>query len=282
MKILFNFILILFCLPAFSYIPDYKTIMSRVAENHGHGNYKIVRDIVFPADPEPFVIKETWHVGGDYEMSVELAGKGTLAGKVSGKIIYEKNRKFYFTDGLKTSRLPEDFLETLFIFRYSKNIKPQLVNMKITPSKSLQPRPLFTGEKGETFPSQDFLRLSRTGGVVNYAIGQPTPANQAEENPGLWVEQDRFHIRKVRTENNAMVEAQNYARFARRFWFPKAQLYSWENHSAKSLLNDVVALPSTAKVNNIMKASSLKKDGIEAPLVLPDVEIIKEFYSRFR
>ena len=282
MRVSFVLFAIFFSQFSFSYIPDYKMIMSRVAENHGHGFYKIVQDVVFPAEPEPLIIEETWIVGGEHDMTVTLKGKGILSNKVSGTIVYESQRKIYKDSSIKTARLPEDFIEPLFQFRFSKNMKPKLVTMKVAPAESLKDRPPFHGEKTDAFPVQSFVRLSRSGGVVTYAIGKPTPSNQTDENPGLWIEQDRFHIRKLRTESNATVTASGYSSYPRKMFFPQTRQYSWDNHTVQVLLGDLVPLPSSAQVKALMSPKVLNENSQNSALSFPEVESIRDFYKRFR
>ncbi len=266
---------------ALAYIPDYALIMSRLAENHGRGYYKITQEVLFPATPEPLTIKETWVVSGGEEMSVTLTGKGALKNLVSGTIVYKNNRKYYKNGGVKVAKLSEDFIEPVFHFRYSKKIKPQLVAMKIAPSESLQSRPLFEGEDAKKFPTQGFVRLSRTGGFVTYAVGVPTPPDQAEENAGIWIEQDRFNVRKVRTHSSATVMASNYNRYPRRLWLPKNRQYTWENHTVQSQIGSVTPLPRNAS-SMLVDPKRFKKEPNEPELRLPDQELIQDFYKRFR
>ena len=276
------FLLLFTSFQAFAYIPDYSLIMSRLAENHGRGYYKITQDVVFPADPEPLIIEETWYISGEGDMSVFLKGKGALKDLVSGSIVYKNDRKYYQNNGVKVARLSGDFIEPIFHFRYSKRMKPKLVAMNIAPADSLKPRPLFDGEDASTFPTQSFLRLSRTGGFVTYAVGTPTPPDQAEENAGIWIEQDRFNVRKVRTSSTATVVAANYNRYPRKFWFPKTRQYTWENHAVQALVGSVNPLPRNNKSAMMVNPKRFKNDLKEPELRLPDQDMIRDFYKRFR
>lgn len=263
---------------AAAYIPDYKMIMSRVAENHGRGIYQIKQDVIFPADPEPQVIEETWTISGEDAMRVTLAGKGALKDLVKGTIVYTSSKKHFSANGPKVSSLSADFVEPIYHFRFSKNIKPRLVAMGIAPSESLRDRPQHSGPDTKNFPQQSFLRLARTGGAVAYAVGAPTPAEQAEDNPGLWIEQDRFHILKVRTRSGATISSVDMSELSPRLWLPKARQYAWGNSSAQVLINDV---NSVAKDNKVQALLSPQSAG-DQPLTLPDVPSIREFYQRFR
>lgn len=276
------FLLTLVGSQAFAYIPDYQLIMSRLAENHGRGYYKITQDVVFPADPEPLTIQETWIVSGDEEMAVSLKGKGALKDLVSGIIVYKNNKKYFRNSGLKSARQTTDFLEPLFHFRYSKKMKPRLVAMKIAPAESLQGRALFEGDDPKQFPTQNFLRLSRSGGFVSYAIGVPTPVDQAKENPGLWIEQDRFHVRKARTASAATVIAANYTRYPNKFWFPKTRQFTWETHSVQTLVNSITALPRNSNSAGLVDTKRIANESPEAEMKLPNQEVIRDFYKRFR
>lgn len=278
MKIVITLLTVFYCFSAPAYIPDYKMIMSRVAENHGRGIYQIKQDVVFPAEPESQLIEETWIISGEDALRVSLAGKGALKDLVKGTLVYTNAKRHFSSNGLKSTSLSADFVEPLFHFRFSKNIKPRLVSMGIAPSESLKDRPQHFGAETKNFPQQSFLRLARTGGAVAYAVGVPTPVEQSEENPGLWIEQDRFHVLKVRTRSGATVSTLETSEMSAKLWLPKTRQYVWGNSSAQVLINDVAPLAKDNKSQALFSPQSAS----DQPLTLPDVPAIREFYQRFR
>lgn len=269
-------------LSAKAYIPDYHMIMSRVAENNGRGTYEIEQEVIFPAEPEALRVKETWVIDGEYDMSVTLSGVGPLKGLIQGRIVYDRTEKYFIlNDKVVKSKLSSDWWQPFFHFRYSKNIKPLMVSLNMAPSDSLQDRKMTKVDQKTSYSPQDFVRLSRTGGVINYAIGKPVPAGSDELMPGLWIQQDMFLIRKLRLPSSATVSADDYARYSRYQWLPKKSSVEWEQSQAQILLSKVDALSNKDKRAQLVKPQSLQQKGPEE-LKLPDQDVIKEFYQRFR
>ncbi|MCB0386812.1 MAG: hypothetical protein KDD43_15565, partial [Bdellovibrionales bacterium] len=130
MKHSFYLVLLFFVLatpPAsLAYIPDFKMIMSRTAENHGRGIYQIVQDVTLQEEPESLVVRETWYIKGENQMRLEVRGRKRLEGLVAMTFIYDGNRRFYVdpNGAKKVSRSSEDWFEPYFHFRFQKNIKP--------------------------------------------------------------------------------------------------------------------------------------------------------------
>ena len=135
-------VLSLFSFAASAYIPDYHMIMSRTAETHGRGLYQIEQDVVFRGDPDPLVVHETWWISSENSMRVTFEGRGSLKGVVQGSFVYDGNQKHWRDESgnLKSARTTDDWFEPLFHFRFSKNIKPRLVALKIAPAESLRER----------------------------------------------------------------------------------------------------------------------------------------------
>lgn len=268
--------------PAIAYIPDYHMIMSRLAENNGRGTYEIEQEILFPADPEPLRVKETWIIGGEYDMSVTLSGVGPLKGLIQGRIVYDKGSKYFVADKkLMKAKLSSDWWQPFFHFRYSKNIKPLLVSLNIAPPESLQDRKITKVDQKTTYTPQDFLRLSRTGGVINYTIGTPSSPESSSAAPGLWIQQDMFLIRKLRLPSQVLVSADDYSRYSRHQWLPKKTTVEWDQNHAQILLSRVDALNSKDKRTQLLNPKSLSENN-NPELQLPDQATIKEFYQRFR
>lgn len=270
-----------------AYIPDYHMIMSKTADHHGRGVYQIEQDVIFRGDPDPLVVRETWFITGENLMRVNIEGRGNLKGLIQGSIIFEANQKVWRdeTSGLKSLRLHDDWAEPFFHFRYSKNMKPKLVALKIAPAESLRDRsPVVSGpEKLDySYPSQDFLRLSRTGGTINYAIGTPTPADAPSALPGLWIEQDQFVVRKIRLPSQSLIEASDYSRHTEGLWLPRARTYNFGPNSVQVFVSSVKWLGRTFKGDQLRTSSLESAKNAEAALKIPDQAIIREFYQRFR
>lgn len=281
-----NFIFFILAMSCFStgghaYIPELKTILSRTAENHGRGLYFFEQDVIFPSSPEPLIIRESWVIRDEGNMRVTLEGQGVLKGVVQGTIVYENGQKSFLdpSGSLRQMRISEQWAEPVFNFRNSKNYRAKLAALHVIPSDLLKDRAPFL--KGpQTYTPPHHLRLSRAGGVVNYAIGDPTP-NGSKALPGLWIEQDQFHVRKIRFPDRSTVLADQFQRFDQNLWLPKVRSLSWNNSTAQIQVMEVHSVgKNTPEQNLMLQAKNL--NGRASPLKLTDTAGIQDFYSRFR
>lgn len=257
-----NFILLLLTsFVSWAYIPDYSMIISRTADQHGRGTYWIEQDVIFKREAETYTVKESWVVVNEGALKVTLEGKGALRGLVQGTILFQGNQK-YFLEGdsaqVRTQKLGEDWMEALFHYRSSKYLQGRMLAMGIRD------------------PHQK-VRLTRAGGGIAWAIGgDPTQAGQ----PMLWLEQDQFVIRKLRSADQTLLRANDYVKFDEGLWFPRQRIYNFGAYTVEIQTTRVKQLDKRKPDDKSMKISSLvvKKDGLK----LPDVDGLKEFYSRFR
>lgn len=274
-----------FSTSALAYTPPYWMIMSRVAENHGKGHYKIEQNVQFDHAGESFYVLERWYIEDEDSFRLEAFGQGQLKDKLRLTFVYKDGRK-YFVDSngvRKSEKIPADFFESYFHFRRSKVIKPRLVAHKIAPPESLKSENHRYSEKNPNRPEESYLRLGRSGGVVTYTIGKPTPVGASEQSPGLWIEQDQFNVRKIRFESGTEVIANAYQKHSRDAWFPGELQVSWNKHSAKINVTRADAIGSTKSVKDLLSPSSLNfGENPKLALVLPDDAIVAEFYRQLR
>jgi hypothetical protein len=266
-----------------AYIPEIKTILARTAENHGRGLYQVEQDITFATAPEPSVVKETWIIRDENSMRVHFEGRGPLRGMVQGTIVYENGHKHWLDEGgsVRQKRVSDDFFEPLFYFRYSKPFRARLIAQKLLPPILGHDRPSLVVGKAQGYTSPPGIRLSRVAGVVNYAMGTPTPPD-GQLLPGLWIEQDQFQVRKARFASEATVMADQFQHFEQNLWLPKIRSVTWNNHSAQMQFLDVRSFGSKggAEQAGLLSAGSLSGKGV--PLKLSGDAEIGEFYTRFR
>ncbi|MCB0367794.1 MAG: hypothetical protein H6624_14475 [Bdellovibrionaceae bacterium] len=272
-----------------AYIPDFKMIMSRTAENHGRGVYQIIQDVTLQEEPEALVVRETWYIKGENQMRLEVRGRKRLEGLVAMTFIYDGNRRFYVdpNGAKKVSRPSDEWFEPYFHFRFQKNIKPMMVAAKMAPTEILEDdkpkKKVKAFDPNEPRKPQPYVRLSRIGGSVAYAVGEPTPAGANEALPGMWIEQDHFLIRKVRFPSQATVTANSYSQYANSLSLANQSTVSWENRQVQIQVVSVKPLPSSGTINKLLTDASLDfgKDPSVA-IKLPEIEAVTEFYKRFR
>jgi hypothetical protein len=277
MKLLF---LLLTSFASHAYIPEYSLIASHAADQHGKGLYWIEQEVTYRKDAEAFTVKETWLVGGEGALRVTLDGRGPLHGLVQGTIVFDSAQKAFVDPASNTTRaqrLGEDWLETLFHFRSSKYFRHRLVTLKVAPSESLRDRPAWPSEGDIRYEPPSFVRLSRVGGTTAWAIGASPYAGGTA--PTLWVEQDQFVVRKYRGADLVVLRADDYIKYDEGFWFPRLRVYNFGPYSVEVQTLRVRSAGKLGPGEKRFKAASLTaKDALR----LPDVDALREFYSRFR
>lgn len=265
--------------PALAYIPEYSLIASRAADQHGKGAYQIEQEVTFRRDTETHSVKETWTVTGENNLRVSIEGRGPMRGLVQGTMIYDGSLKTFLDDSAraKNQRLGDEWLEPLFHFRSSKYFRSRLVNLKVAPSESLRDRAPLNAEGPPKYEPLSFLRLSRVGGAVNWAIGMSPTVGTS---PTVWIEQDNFLLRKYRAANQATLRADGYAKYDEGFWYPRTITYSFGDFTVTINTVQVKYLGKIAPTDARFKTASLnpQKDALK----LPEVDGLREFYSRFR
>ena len=285
MKHLILFVFLFISQTAAAYIPPYWMIMSKTSDNHGTGLYLIEQDVIFETAAEPLILTERWIIANETSMRLEVIGRRQLKEVPRLTFIYQNNRRYYVDENgvKKFTKISDDFFEPYFHYRLSKNIKPLLVAMNIAPSISLKSDSHKYSTKNPQPPSEPYVRLSRTGGVITYAIGTPTPASSTEGYPGLWIEQDQFVIRRLRLPTQLEIVANDYKTFANGLKLPQERLINWKTYSAKINLSSVKSISATKAVKESLDHSSLKfGENPNLSLRLTNDEVIKNFYSYLR
>ena len=269
---------------AWAYIPPYWMIMSRTAENHGRGMYVIDQDLIFPApEGEPYIINEKWYVLTEGNLRVEITGRRQLKDKINLVYVYDETRRHFIDEAgvRKAVRTPSDFFEPLFHFRFSKNIKPYLVTQKIAPPESLRSEPHKYSQKSPLPEPENYLRLGRIDGVVNYIVGFPTLPDTTNKSPGLWIEQDQFTVRQVRYPSQTQVTARRYNTYAQGFKFPREREIVFGNSTIRVVTNSVTSIANAGENKlKVMPTSLAKLQDFKAQL--PDDSVIRNFYSLVR
>ncbi|MBK7845191.1 MAG: hypothetical protein IPJ71_16160 [Bdellovibrionales bacterium] len=283
LQFLFFVLFISFAEQGWAYIPNLKMILSRTAENHGHGIYRIEQEVSFQEGEETFVVREVWLVKDSQQMRLEARGR-KKAENLSYTFIYDgQNRYSVDSNGIRKSSRPSDnWFEPYLYFRFQKHIRPRMVSERIIPPDALEEK-LPPTDPTKSRIKQDFVRLSRVGGVITYGIGQAPLSADSASRPGLWIEQDIFNVRKIRLPSQYVISADEYSIFANRFALAAKQTVRWDDKLAQIRVISVKSLPNTKEVLKLFEASSL--DFGKDPNIASkssDIGTIDNFYSRFR
>ncbi len=268
---------------AHAYVPKAKTILEKTAHNHGKGFYSIQLEVSFRNDQGNQTINETWLIENGESMFLEAKGTG-----FNYMSVYKGKQKFYMdeTGAEKSSKVALDFFESIFHFRGTENLAGELIALNIIPQKALTKETKLKTLKDVKYEREPFVRLSRTAGVVNYALGRPTPIDAAAPLPGVWIEQDRFHIRRIRFPTLTDLVADEYTEYGRGLFYPKTRTISWGSNSISIRTVKVAAINPTAEHKTKLSPNFLrtrKQQQIQYSAAEDQLNpLIKEFYQKFR
>lgn len=259
-----------------------RTIIQKTVESSGSGIYAIEQEVQFTHGEDTVYLKETWLIDSDRTMRLTVSGGKELHNSFKLQFLYTGGQKWSLSNGSKRNeKIPEDFLEKFLNFRNADIFANQLVSQKIIPSNAMTKKPLVKVGSDYKRDIEPWVRLSRTGGIVSYAFGTPSPADQEMGNPGIWIEQDQFVVRKIRLTSQAEMYANNYNQFAKGLQYPKSRTIRWGNNIVTIRLISASARPQSA-VNLLQPGSLDTTSSWEGLNNLPAKDVITEFYTRFR
>lgn len=281
-------------------IPHSKTIVSRLARNSGRGVYVVEQEVRF-AGPEGIVLKERWLVqNGD---NMRLIVQGPKAGDFRWDALYREGRRTATAPAAasmtgaaigepgkeaRTTNVSGDFFEPYLFQRYSAKFFEAFVKNKILPASAARERPRIANIATYKPTPEPAVRLGRTGGVVAWVFGEPTPVDNANQFPGAWIEQDTFLLRKLRLLSQAEMTLANHSNAGGGLKLARERAIVWksadpnisEPRSATIRVLSVKNLPEKSLAPQFL-ASSITTSELKSAR-LPDAPIVREFYSRFR
>ncbi|MGZ3795329.1 MAG: hypothetical protein ACXVB1_03140 [Pseudobdellovibrionaceae bacterium] len=274
-------VLLLLFTPVFAYIPPTRMILQRTAENSGSGIYTIEQEVQFNNAQDSLFLRETWLIENDRTMRVTISGTKDLKDQIKMQFIYAGGQRWSLSGSRQSRPLTEDFLERYFNFRATDHLINTLVSLKILPANAFAKKSLPKNVEGFKYEPEEFVRLSRVGGVPNYAFGTPSPVEGAGS-PGFWIEQDQFLVRKFRLPSQVEVTADNYNQYARGLNYPKTRTIRWGQNTVTIRLIGVTALRGKTPANLFQPNSSDISTKLEGLNNQPAKDAVLDFYSRFR
>lgn len=281
-SLVFVFMCLFVPMAVFAYILPTRTILQKTSEHAGSGVYGIEQEVQFSNGEEILTVKETWLIDNDRTMRLTVTGGKDFHNSFKLQFIYNAGQKWsMINSNRKSESIPVDFLERFLNFRSPEGLANALMQFKIIPSSAFQKKPVAKANGEYKHEPESWVRYSRTGGVVNYAFGIPTAVEQETNQPGIWIEQDQFVVRKLRLPTQVEMIANEYNEFAKGLSYPRARIIRWGNNIVTVRL--ISASPRSQTAVSLFQPSSLdsnlKWDGIKD---LPAKDIITEFYTRFR
>lgn len=271
----------LFSFSTYAYIMPTRVILQKTVENSGSGTYAIEQEVQFSNGSENVVIKENWLIENDRTMRVTISGTKNLQSQLRMQFTYNNGQRYELHGSSRQSRkISEDFLEKYLNFRSAEQFANSLIHLKLVPSNVMARKSNEKSGSDFKYTPESFVRYSRTGGSTAYAFGEPTPAEKEVSNPGIWIEQDQFLVRKVKLPSQVELTADNYSQFAKGLSYPRERTIRWGNNTATIRLISVSARNSNAALFQPASMDiAVKLDGLNG---LQSKDAILEFYSRFR
>jgi hypothetical protein len=254
-------------------LPPLHGILQRIVENNGGtSGFVIEQEVSLVTDSGSFPFKETWWIESEDKMSVQIRAPGFVQSSV-----FQNRQKLSIpskTSAIKTSDW-SDPVEQIFHFRKVEKLGSELVRQGILTPQSLQKKSL-SSLRDLTYRNEARLRLSRWGGQLVFALG--SPATEKSE-PGLWVDQENFAIRRFRNLRGTEVLADDYSLFAGGIYLPKKRIYRWDQGSAQIQIIKVESRP-IARLKNAFSDKENSSDLSQIPETYRDA--FQNFLQRFR
>ncbi len=276
MKFIVGLFILFNCITSFAYIPSSEFILDRASKKGGRGSYKLSTELSFQGEDQSSVIKETWYIKDGNNLFLDIRGK-----TFQKFILYKGSQKFYIDDSkqIHSAALPADFYENIFFQRDLNTLRRELIAKKLLPARALHVLPKPKTLKDVKPLNENFVHLFRNRGVINYVFGEFEEPN--DKGPGIWIEQDKFVIRKIRLPSEAEISADDVSDFSQGLAFPKSMHVNWGNQSAQIelLRADSTIFKEEVFSLNYLKAAAEKSVAVTDPAVK---KAIDEFYTRFR
>jgi hypothetical protein len=266
-------------LSAHAYIPSSKFILGRLARNDGKGAFQVEQDVTFRTDTEPVVMHERWTALDGDTLRLSASGKGVGGETYRFEALYRDGKRWIAdgTGNVRSGNQSAEFFEPYLYFRSAKGFTDALLKQKVLPPAFVAKRKEVKSFNGVVYPYEPFVRLARTGGAIAWAMGAPTPTNSTRPNPGLWIDQDAFLLRRLRYPSRAEVESSNHLSASGGFRIPRDRNVTWETSTASIRILSVKSI-APAAAQSALNSSTLNS----AKMKLPEVPAVQEFYSRFR
>ncbi|MBL7544729.1 MAG: hypothetical protein JNL11_13010 [Bdellovibrionaceae bacterium] len=256
---------------AFAYIPPLRMILERTSENAGAGVYAIETEVLLTDGANESSVKESWLVENERTLRLTVTGLKELKG-LKLTYLYENGLKWALKAQKRESQpIPEDFVERWHHIRNADALSNFLIASHLIPEfkKEKQSRTVF---------EESLLRLSRSQGVVNYAIGE---TSKTALTPKIWIEQDFFVIRKIRLPSQAELEFDNYKSYSKGLYYPKQKSIRWNQN--KVSINTLSVVPKSGNLNAQFNPKNLEiQNQSEILYGHPLKTLLEEFYTRFR
>lgn len=271
---------------AMAYIPEPDMILEKTADKHGRGLYLIDQDVIFIDNNVSYTVHEQWIIDDGYNARMRAQGKKQLQDRLDITIIYSDKKKYYLdaSGNLKADNNYTSWIEPFFHFRSKDGLKGHLLSTKILSATDFnQYEQLKSSAKDNSYVKPGFVNLARVNGSISWAFGTPTPLSAESAYPGLWIEQDGFHIDKVRLTDGTEVTATDYSRYSNGLYFPKIRRIKFKNSMIEIHTKEVRTMSSSSSNKKLLRPNDIGKEDKDRWLKMPsDSSLILDFYTYAR
>ncbi len=240
-----------------AYVLPVDTILNKTTALAGNSIISVDQDVIFKEGSQQVIIKENWLIEGDKNLKLTATAQGDLRDFFRISYLYNsKNRTQMAGKSKSVTAVNHDFFEKYLSVKSKDSFLGYLKDLGIAPQ----------------------ARLSRAGGSVCYALGNPS--SEQALSPQLWIEQDFFRVRKIRFSSEAEAEFSDYEEYGN-LDYPKTKVISWAEKSVTIQVTKV-----QIKTKYTIKDFYPETIDIPSEIALsnkgPVGATIEEFYMRFR
>lgn len=247
-----------------AYIPEIPFVLKKASATTGRKIIQIEQEVTFKIGEEEAKVDETWLIEGDKNLKLSAVGKNLYKDSIKLNYLYNgKNKTFLIGKNKNVSPVNLDFFQRYLFIRSQGSFVNYLKELNIPAT------------------DKSNIKLSRADGVISFLIGQPSEQNL---NPQVWIGQDDFVVRKIRTPSAAEISLSQITSFPNDTYIAKAQTITWQNAQPVTVQIRI----KKVDVNAGGSITAFYPQNLDLPSEMtfanktPLTAVVEEFYSRFR
>ena len=270
---------------AIAYIPSSRMILDKVVEGALKTPIYVEQEVRLVSSQSMAYLKEQWLFENENSAKVIVRGEKDLQDQLAFQI--QAADRSQIMDQAKLGdhqKRKQPLMERVFFIKGTEGLMRFLVQSEIVGEEIFNSQAFkkIPGNNGFQYQPEIFLRLGRVGGKVAYVLG-PSPKDE-NSTPGFWVEQDLFHIFKLRNSKGEEIRFEKMTNFSKGIRWPKEMQMSWGSlGSGLSMMaqvqTNIVKVPDASLKQLFQKKIDRKTLEFEKH---PAKNMIEEFYQRFR
>lgn len=248
-----------------AYILPLDTILSKTVtsttEQAGNSIIAVEQNVIFKEGDQEYIIKESWLIEGDKNLKLKAVGVGALKDVFNLHYLYNNKKRTHIEGKNKIIKeIPMEFFERFLVIKSADSYRSYLKEQGI-----------FSR-----------VRLSRAIGAICFAIGEASSLTALS--PQIWIDQDYFHLNKIRFRTEVDVEFSDYKYYGKEnaIQYPNTKTINWAADRAAIVKVIQVSTKTSTSIKNFY-AEALD---MPSEILLAEKEgigqKIHEFYTRFR